>query len=95
MPRVPPKSTIEDVARPVLLEPNAGEKSPAPAMVVEAWCIGVERMDRRALDRFTRTSGSGSTTGTSSRSSGRFPGAAACSRRSSARSGLESAPSNG
>ena len=23
-------------------------------MVVQAWCIGVERMNRRALDRFTR-----------------------------------------
>lgn len=23
-------------------------------MVVEAWCIGVERMSRRALDRYTR-----------------------------------------
>lgn len=29
-------------------------KSPAPAVVVACWCGLVERMDRRALDRFTR-----------------------------------------
>lgn len=51
--RSPPKSTIEDVSRPVLPEPNA-VKSPAPAVVVACWCGFVERMDRRALDRFTR-----------------------------------------
>ena len=28
--------------------------SPAPPVVVAAWCIGVERMNRRTLDRFTR-----------------------------------------
>ena len=28
--------------------------SPAPRVVVEVWCGLVERMDRRALDRFTR-----------------------------------------
>ena len=28
--------------------------SPAPAVVVECWCIGVQRMDRPALDAFTR-----------------------------------------
>jgi hypothetical protein len=55
MRRSPPKSTIEDVPRPVLPEPNAGgEKSPAPPVVVECWCGMVERMNRRTLDRFTR-----------------------------------------
>jgi hypothetical protein len=28
--------------------------SPAPPVVVEAWCIGVERMNRFTLDRFRR-----------------------------------------
>jgi hypothetical protein len=28
--------------------------SPAPPVVVEAWCIGVERMSRRTLNRFTK-----------------------------------------
>ena len=28
--------------------------SPAPPVIVAAWCIGVERMNRRTLDRFTR-----------------------------------------
>lgn len=27
--------------------------SPAPPIIVEAWCIGVERMNRRTLHRFT------------------------------------------
>ena len=53
MRRVPPKLTIEDVPRPVLPAPNVF-KSPAPPVVVAAWCIGVERMDRRTLNRFTR-----------------------------------------
>ena len=28
--------------------------SPAPPVIVAAWCIGVERMNRHSLDRFTR-----------------------------------------
>jgi hypothetical protein len=43
----PPKSTIEDLARPVLPEPNE-RKSPAPAVVVQCWCGMVQRMDPRA-----------------------------------------------
>jgi len=50
--RTPPKATIETIARPVLPEPNE-HRSPAPAVVVQCWCGLVERMDRRALDRFT------------------------------------------
>ena len=53
MRRSPPKSTVEDLPRPVLPAPNA-VKSPAPAVVVQCWCGLVERMDRRALNRFTR-----------------------------------------
>jgi hypothetical protein len=49
----PPKSTVDDLPRPVLPEPNE-HRSPAPAVVVACWCGLVERMDRRALDRFTR-----------------------------------------
>jgi hypothetical protein len=52
MRRSPPKSTIEDLPRPILAAPNE-VKSPAPAVVVEWWCGLVERMDRRELDRFT------------------------------------------
>jgi hypothetical protein len=51
--RSPPKSTIEDLPRPILPAPNE-VKSPAPAVVVERWCGLGERMDRRALDQFTR-----------------------------------------
>ena len=53
--RSPPKSTVADIPRPVLpeSEPNA-VKSPAPPVIVQCWCIGVERMNRRTLDRFTR-----------------------------------------
>jgi hypothetical protein len=46
--------------RPHRLEPNypgpevATTPSPAPPVVVECWCGMVERMDRLALDRFTR-----------------------------------------
>jgi hypothetical protein len=54
MRRSPPKSTIEDVTRPILPTPNASVKSSAPAVVVACWCGLVERMDRRNLDRFTR-----------------------------------------
>ena len=42
------------------LEPNyrgpeiVTTPSPAPPVVVECWCGLVERMDRRALDAFTR-----------------------------------------
>jgi hypothetical protein len=54
MRRSPPKSTIADIPRPILPEPNAAVKSSAPAVVVACWCGLVERMDRRALDRFTR-----------------------------------------
>ena len=45
--------------KPHRLEPNypgpevVTTPSPAPPIVVEAWCIGVERMSRRTLDRFT------------------------------------------
>ena len=54
MHRSPPKSTIADIPRPILPEPNAAFKSSALAVVVECWCGLVERMDRRALNRFTR-----------------------------------------
>jgi hypothetical protein len=46
--------------RPHRLEPNypgpevVTSPSPAPPVIVAAWCIGVERMNRRSLDRFTR-----------------------------------------
>lgn len=46
--------------KPHRLEPNCPSPevvttpSPAPPIVVEAWCIGAERMSRRTLDRFTR-----------------------------------------
>jgi hypothetical protein len=53
MRRSPPKSTIEDLARPVLPAPNE-HKSPAPAVVVECWGGMVETMDRLPLDQFTR-----------------------------------------
>jgi hypothetical protein len=53
MPRVPPKSTVADIPRPTLPAPNA-YKSPAPDVVVQCWCGLVERMNRRALNRFTR-----------------------------------------
>jgi hypothetical protein len=52
MRRAPPKSTVEDLPRPVL-PPNAS-RSPAPAVVVRVWIELTERMDRRTLDRFTR-----------------------------------------
>jgi hypothetical protein len=52
MRRSPPKSTIEDVPRPVLPAPNA-HKSPAPAVVVACWCGLIERIDKH-LDAFTR-----------------------------------------
>ena len=53
MRRSPPKSTIEDAPRPTLPTPNA-VKWPAPAIVVQCWCGLVERMDRHALNRFTK-----------------------------------------
>ena len=46
--------------RPHRLEPNypgpevVTTKSPAPAVVVECWCLMVATMDRVRLDRFTR-----------------------------------------
>ena len=46
--------------RPHRLEPNypgaevVTSPSPASAAVVECWCVMVERMNRRTLDRFTR-----------------------------------------
>ncbi len=54
--RSPSKSTVDHIPRPLLPEasPNA-YKSPAPPMVVEAWCGLVERMDRRTLNRFTKS----------------------------------------
>ena len=53
MPRVPPKSTVEDVPRPVLPAPNE-HRSPAPAVIVQVWVGMVERMSRRTLNRFTK-----------------------------------------
>jgi hypothetical protein len=53
MRRVPPKSTVADVPRPVFPAPNA-YKSPAPAVIVQVWVGMVERMNRRTLNRFTR-----------------------------------------
>jgi hypothetical protein len=53
MRRSPPKSTVEDLPRPVLPQPNE-VKSAAPAVVVACWYGLVERMDRRALNRFTK-----------------------------------------
>ena len=53
MRRVRPKSTIEDLPRPVLPEPNA-YKSPAPDVIVQVWVGMAERMDRRTLNRFTK-----------------------------------------
>jgi hypothetical protein len=54
--RSPPKSTIEDIPRPVLPEetPNA-YKSPVPPVVVECWIGMVAHMDREHLDRFTHS----------------------------------------
>jgi hypothetical protein len=52
--RSPPKSTIADIPRPVLPEPNAAFKSSAPSVLVQCWCGLVERMDRRTLNRFTK-----------------------------------------
>lgn len=43
---------MEDLPRPVL-PPNA-VKSSAPAVVVAVWIELTQRMDRPALDRFTR-----------------------------------------
>ena len=46
--------------KPHRLEPNypgpevGTTASPAPPVIVAAWCIGVERMNRHSLDRFTR-----------------------------------------
>jgi hypothetical protein len=55
-PPPPPKSTIEDMPRPVLPQdaPNA-YKSPVPPVVVECWIGMVAHMDREHLDRFTRS----------------------------------------
>ena len=53
MRRVPPKLTLDDLPRPVLPAPNE-HKSPAPDVVVQCWIGLVHRMDRPALDRFTR-----------------------------------------
>ena len=51
----PPKLTLDDVPRPVLPEGMPNEhKSLAPPVVVECWWGMVERMNRKALDRFTR-----------------------------------------
>jgi hypothetical protein len=51
---VPQKLTIADIPRPLLPEPNAAFKSSAPAVVVQAWCGLIQRMDRKKLDWFTR-----------------------------------------
>jgi hypothetical protein len=53
MRRVPPKLTLDDLPRPILPAPNE-HKSPAPDVVVQCWIGLVQRMDRPALDRFTR-----------------------------------------
>jgi hypothetical protein len=53
MRRVPPKLTLDDLPRPILPSPNE-HKSPAPDVVVQCWIGLVQRMDRPALDRFTR-----------------------------------------
>ena len=53
MRRVPPKSTVDDIPRPIAPAPNAF-KSSAPTVIVQCWCGLVRRMDRAALDRFTR-----------------------------------------
>ena len=53
MRRAPPKSTVDDIPRPVVPAPNVF-KSSAPAVIVQCWCGLVQRMDRRGLDRFTR-----------------------------------------
>ena len=55
MRRVPPKSTVDDLPRDIA--PPNGSKSPAPPVVVQAWCLGVERMNRQELDRFTIRTG--------------------------------------
>lgn len=34
--------------------PRETGSSPAPPIMVECWCLAVERMSRPALDRFTR-----------------------------------------
>jgi len=49
----PPKSTVEDLPRRTLPEPNV-HKSSAQAVVLQCCCGLVERMDRRALHRLTR-----------------------------------------
>ena len=54
MHRVPPKPTVDDIARSLDEAPNA-YKSPAPPVVVESWCGIVAHMDREHLDRFTRS----------------------------------------
>jgi hypothetical protein len=53
MRRLPPKSTLEQVARPTLPEPN-DRKSPAPPSVVQCGILMVENMGRTRLDDFTR-----------------------------------------
>jgi len=53
MRRAPPKSTVDDIPRPIVPAPNAF-KSSAPSVIVQCWCGLVKRMDRRGLDRFTR-----------------------------------------
>jgi hypothetical protein len=53
MRRSPPKLTLGDLSRPVLPEPNAA-KSPVPPVVLARWIGLVERMSRRALNRFTK-----------------------------------------
>ena len=52
--RVPPKSTIEAIPRAVLPAPNAA-RSPAPDVVVQVWVGMVATMDRRTLNRFTKS----------------------------------------
>jgi len=53
MRRAPRKLTLDDLPRPVLPEPNA-QKSPAPPVDVECWCLMVETMNRVRLDGVTR-----------------------------------------
>jgi len=76
--------------RPHRLEPNypgpevVTSPSPAPPVIVAAWCIGVERMNRRSLDRFTRDIWKRFDHRDLGRSSGRSSAGAGSSRCSSA-----------
>ena len=55
MHRPPPTFTIDDIPRPIVREPNADYRSPAPPTLVSVWCAVVAHMDGEHLDRFTRS----------------------------------------